>query len=337
MTRSADNAPSLWLTEQDVYKTVSLNDAIDALEKGIVLEANGQASNVAKALGVWGQHRSMHALGSMMPERGYVGFKTWANTPDGAMAVFSMYSADNGALLCQMEAALLGKLRTSGISGLATKWLAPAAADEMAIIGTGFQAFPQIAAVAATRKLSRLRIFSPTKQSRDAFAEKASEALPFKVTVCETLGDALDGVPIVTVVTRASEPFVHGDLIAKGAHINACGAVLPANAELHLDVLDRCDLVVVDNIANARANARELKEKYGDVDEEWKAVRTLGDVISGKASRTGEADVTLFKPMGMGLSDLSVAIAVYERAKEQGLGVELPAGQRVDPRWQIYG
>lgn len=323
-----------WFTEEDVGKCISLNEAIDALHDGLLLEARSEAANVDKALGTWGTGSSMHALGSMMPRR-YVGFKTWANTPKGAAALFSLFSADDGALLAVMQAGLLGKLRTSGISGLATRALADPAADEVSLIGTGVQSLLQIAAIAATRKLKRVRVFSPTAEKRAKFVAHARERFPFAVEDCPTLEAAITDAPIITLITRSREPFLPTDLVAKGAHINAAGAILPANAEFGDDLFARADLVVVDSIANARKASKEFRDHYGPEVENWSSVKTLGEVLAAGGKRPAGADITLFKPMGMGLSDLSVAAVVYERSLEMRLGKSLPMGSPVSPRWSV--
>ena len=74
-----------------------------------------------------------------------------------------------------IEAGLLGSLRTSGIAGLATRWMARPDADEMALIGTGHQSLMQVVAVAAVRPLKRLRVFSPTEANRKAFVADAAD------------------------------------------------------------------------------------------------------------------------------------------------------------------
>lgn len=327
---------ALWLSEQDVGDCITLNEAIDALQEGLLLEARSEAKNLDKALGTWGEGSSMHALGSMMPMRGYVGFKTWANTPGGAAAVFSLFSAENGALLAVMEAGLLGKLRTSGISGLATRALADADADDLALVGTGIQSFLQVAAIAATRKLNRLRVFSPTPEKRAKFVAAAKEQFSFAVEEFSSLEEAVKDAPIITLITRSREPFLSAELVAKGAHINAAGAILPGNAEFKDDLFLRTDVVVVDSIANARKASKEFRDHYGMEPEGWNAVKTLGEILLAGGNRPTNADITLFKPMGMGLSDLSVAAVVYERSLQMGLGTPLPAGPRVPPRWSAY-
>mgnify|MGYP003335818453 CR=1 FL=1 len=70
-------------------------------------------------------------------------------------------------------------------------------------------------------------------------------------------------------------------------------------------------------------------------DDGWSDVTTLGQVLAVGAGRPADADITLFKPMGMGLSDLSVAILVYQRAVELGLGMALPARNVPMPRWTL--
>jgi ornithine cyclodeaminase len=326
-------SPALWLTEDDVRACATVNDVVEALGDTLVMEARGEAGNLDKALATWGPASSMHALGSMMPQEGFVGFKTWANTPNGAAAIFSLFSAETGALLALLEAGSLGQLRTSAISGLATRQMAAAEADEMALIGAGAQAMMQVAAVAATRKLRRLRVFSRTPGKRAAFVAQARELFDFDVVDAPDLASAVADAPIVTLITRTIEPFLEASLLARGTHVNAAGAVLPANAEFHQDLFDRADLVVVDNLNNAAKNSREMIERFGKDVAAWKDVKTLGQLMRDGTARPEGADLTLFKPMGMGLSDLAVATLVYKRALERNYGLALPAGGRGRPAW----
>jgi alanine dehydrogenase len=334
---SGDDNDILWLTESDVLASISLNDAIPALASGLIAESKGEASNVEKSLGRWSDQNAMHALGSMMPVKGYVGFKTWAHTTKGAAAVFSLFDADNGRLLAMMEAVALGQIRTAGISGIATQALADPHSDDMAIIGTGAQALLQVAAIAATRKLRRLRVYSPTAEKRAAFVDKSRAAFEFEILNCSRLEQAIDAAGIVTLITRAREPFLKASMVARGAHINAAGAILPGNAEFHQDIFDRASLIVVDSVANARKGSTEFSEHFGADEQAWKSVRSLGSVLAENRGRPAAADLTLFKPMGMGLSDLCVAGLAYERAVAGGMGVRLARGARQPPRWTAVG
>lgn len=324
---------ALHLTESDVAELVDLNEAIEALETGLGREARGEAINIAKALGTFNGTASMHALGSVFPKDGYGGFKTWMNTGERGVALMEIFDVAHGRLAAIIEASVLGQLRTAAVSGLATKWLADPAADEMALIGTGRQAMMQLAAVAAVRKLRRVRIFSRTLENRRAFAAQARELFPFAVEEGASVGDTLAGAPIVTLVTRASSPFVSADMLAPGAHLNAVGAILPKHAEFEQDVFDSADAVVVDSIPGARANSKEFMDRYGKDEAAWARVETLGAVIASGKRRPTQPNLTLFKAMGMGISDLSVAMIALERARQRGIGKLIPAPVRASPRW----
>ena len=328
------DAPIIWITGSEVSQLVSLEDAIEALEEGLALEGSGDAKNVTKAIGMWGDGNSMHALGSMFPAAGYVGFKTWANTKHGAGSIFELFDAETGALLAVIEAGLLGQLRTSGISGLATRWLAKPNASEMALIGTGRSALMQIVAIAAVRPLKRLRVYSPTEAHRKAFVENAASLLAFDVVEAPTIKDATRGAEIVTIMTRGREPFFSASDLDEGTHLNAVGAILPKFAEFHQDVFERASLVVVDHIPNAKVASREFREHYDGGHGSWDDVKELSAIIASKTTRPADADVTLFKALGMGISDLSVAKMVYERARAKGIGLEIPKPQRVQARWR---
>jgi ornithine cyclodeaminase len=339
MTQPADGHvdPVLWLTETDVLACVSLNQAIAALAQGLVAQHQGEAANVDKTLGTWNDQSSMHALGAMMPVKGYIGFKTWVNTPKGAAAIFSLFDANQGRLLGMLEAVALGQMRTAGISGIATQAMADPGADDMALIGTGAQALMQVAAIAAGRKLRRLRVYSPTGPKRAAFVDKARAAFDFDIVDCADLESAVRDAGIVTLITRARAPFLRASMIASGTHINAAGAILPGNSEFHQDLFERATLIVVDSLPNARLASTEFRERFGAQEQGWAAVRTLGGVLAQGEGRPAGTDITLFKPMGMGLSDLSVAALVYEQAVARGAGVSLSRGQRSPPRWTARG
>lgn len=332
MNRQLD--PLLWIAEPEVAELVDLEDAIDAQERMLALEAAGDALNMAKALGAYGDRNSMHALGSMAPGSGFVGFKTWVNTEHGAGTIYSLFDSETGALRAVIEAAVLSQLRTAAVSGVATKWLARADADEMALIGSGRQAMMQLAAVAAVRSLRSVRVYSPTPAKREDFAARAAAAFSFDVTAADSIEAACAGADVVTIVTRAREAFFPGSALAPGAHVNAVGAILRNTAEFYQDVFDRAGIVVVDSIVNVQAISSEFIERYERGPGDWSQVKALSALVAEAQARPTNVDITLFKAMGMGLADLAIAKLVYERALERGVGRDIPRMGRSAARWR---
>ncbi|MBO9353988.1 ornithine cyclodeaminase family protein [Bordetella petrii] len=322
---------AIWLSEQDVAALVSLDDIIGELEFGMRALGEEKGFNIPKALGTIDAASSMHSLGSALTGARVCGYKNWINTPRGAKALFVLFDSHEGRLLAFMEANVLGQLRTSAMTGLGTKWMSPGDVDDMAIIGSGRQALAQIAAVNLVRPLKRLRVWSPTEEKRRAFCVQARQHFPAEIVEAPTLEEALREAPLVTTVTRARTPFLHANMLAKGAHLNAVGAILPANAEFHQDVFERAGMIAVDDVANTRKASREFIDQFGDGD--WSRVRPLGELIATGERRPHDADITLFKSMGMGISDLSVAALAYRRAQAAGLGKEIPLTTGAKLRW----
>ena len=325
----------LWLREQDVVDLVTLNDAIDALEAVLALEGEGRALNAPKALATWGKANSLHALASAMTDAPYCGTKTWVNTPAGAVAIYALFDGVAGSLLAMIEANALGSLRTAAASGVATRWMADPAASDFAIVGTGRQALLQVAAVAVVRPLRRVRVFSPTRDNQLQFAARLRTRFDMPVEAPATLEEALAGADIATVVTRARAPFLHAGMFPGHAHLNAVGAILPGNAELYPDVLERAGVVTVDNLANVKLASREFMDFYGP-SESWDRVETLGARIAAGRRHKASDGLTLFKSVGMGLADLALASRAYEAARAAGVGMPIERPAPATPRWQTH-
>ena len=321
----------LWITEQDVVAALSLPEAIDALERGLALEAKGAARNMAKTHQIWGGHHTLHAIGAVVEGAHIVGTKTWAHTAGGATPLVTLWNSETGKLEAIIEAFALGQMRTGGISGVATSRMADQSADELAIIGTGKQAMTQVVAVAAVRKLKRIRVYSPTAENRRTFIAKLEKLFPAIALVdAASVEDAVKGAPIVTAVTRAREPMITARMLAKGAHFNAVGAITPEREEFTQDVFDRVDLIAVDMVESVKALSAEFRRRFGDGD--WSRVHLLSELVAGTVRRPANADLTLFKAMGMGLSDLALGIEVLNRVRANGGGRPIPHPKPAQPR-----
>src|SRR3954452_329796 len=159
-SRMGSMADPKWLVEKEVSELIDLPAAIDAVEAGLRLEAAGQGRTMEKTHVAWGGGHTLHALGAALPGRGLAGTKTWAHTGGGATPLLIVWDAESIRLRAVIEAFVLGQLRTAAVSAVATRWMAATGADDMAIVGSGKQALPQVAAVAAVMPIRRFRVFS---------------------------------------------------------------------------------------------------------------------------------------------------------------------------------
>jgi ornithine cyclodeaminase len=317
---------ALWIGEADVVGLMDLPQAIDALEDGLRMRAAGTARLMGKTHVAWGGGDTLHAIGAVMEGAGLFGTKSWGHTAGGATPLLLLWRVEDGSLAAIIEAFALGQMRTGGIAGLATRLMAVPAARSMAVIGTGKQAMAQVAAVAAVRDLAELRVFSPTPEKRAAFAEKAA-GHGFAVRIADSVAEAVEGAEIITAVTRARSPFLDAAMIAPGAHINAVGAITPERQEVAGDVFARVTAIAADDPDAAGRLSAELLAL-----DPAPAVHPLEAFIAAPPARGAGRDLTLFKAMGTGLSDLSLGVRLFEAARAAGIGRSVPHPRRAAPR-----
>jgi ornithine cyclodeaminase len=324
------NAP-VWLTEADVTASIDLRRAIRALETALAAEAARQAASMTKTHLMVGKNNALQAIGGAIHPEGLCGTKTWVNIDGKSQTILVVYSLVDGSLKAVIEATALGQLRTAAISGLGTDWLAPARASELAMIGTGKQALPQIAAVLAVRPITRVRVFSRKEENRAALVAAAKAKFPgLNLVASPSLAAALDGAPIVTLCTNATQPFVDASMFPRGVHINAIGAIVLARAEFAADIFARATVIAVDSVEAVKEVSREFIDYFGAGSASWDLVKPISALIKSGARRPANADLTLFKAMGMGISDLALAVEVLRRCAETGRGHILPPRVRSD-------
>ncbi|NQV56298.1 MAG: ornithine cyclodeaminase family protein [Rhodospirillales bacterium] len=319
----------IWLTETDVTSSIDLGGAISALENALKAEAEGEAENMAKTHLMVGDNNAMHALGAAIHAEGVCGTKTWVNINGKSATILVLFSLEDGSVRAVIEATALGQMRTAAMSGLGTKWLAGEGVNEMAIIGTGKQALPQIAACLAVRPIERVRIYSRSADKRQALCDAVAAEFPKVEAVnCDSLEYAVDGVLLITLCTNATEPFFESAMATKGAHINAVGAIQPNRAEFTADIFPRCASIAVDTLAGVQSLSREFMDYFGAGSEPWDRVAPISQLIKAGAPRSGDADLTLFKAMGMGLSDIAVGAEILKRCQARDNIVQLPMRER---------
>lgn len=308
----------IWIGERDVR--LDLGQSIALLRAAMTRQAAGRASNMEKTHVSW-HGGTMHAIGAVFTDSSLLGVKTWAHTPKGVTPLEILWDAETGKLLAVIEAFAMGQLRTSGMAGLATDCLAVRDADRLAICGTGKQALAQVAAVQAVRPLRSVSVFGRDAGRRAAFAERVVKELGLAAETQADVARNVKDAPIITLVTRAKDPFLMADMPSRGAHINAMGAITPERQEFAPSLLDRCAVVATDSVEQAQTLASELIAAWGD---DFSKARTMSEIVSAGHGRPAECDLTLFKSLGVGIADLALAEAMYRLARERGVGTELP-------------
>jgi alanine dehydrogenase len=319
---------TLWISEAEVARSLSLPEAIPVLAAGFAAEAAGSVAPLEKTMATFAGHGTLHALGAAFPD--LAGTKTWAHTPGGADPVLLLFDSATGTLVTAIEAFVLGQLRTAGTAALATDLLARHDARSLAVIGTGKQALAQVAGVAAVRSLDAVRAFSPNQDHREAFARQVREQLDLPCTAIGSVAGAVAESDIVTLITRATMPVLMVRMVRPGMHVNAVGAIDLARREFDPAILGLAT-VVTDSVHQARNLSAELRDFFNPAESSWPGLRSLASVVREGSGRSDPAEITVFKGMGSGTEDLALGIEVLARVRKAGGGAQVIRHGRVAP------
>ena len=312
-----NRAVPLYLTELDVANLLSPADAVEAIEACFLRMAGGAVENRPRyRLRLEGGALAVMAASDL--ELGYAGAKVYAGFPDGARFVVLLFRADEPELVAVLEADKLGQLRTGAASGVAAKHLAKSGARSLGVIGCGWQAQSQIAAIrAALPDLERVVAYCRTEKRLRAFSQEQG-AEP-----AESSSDAAE-CDVVVTVTPSSDPVLRGEWLEQGALVCAVGANDGRRRELDNIVLERAAFVCCDSLDDAKLESADLIEPVESGVLDWLEVHELQEVVGGQVSgRQSDEDIVVFKSNGLAAWDVAVAAAAVERARVAGAGTEL--------------
>ena len=317
---------ALFLNEQEVVQLLPMIECIDALDRAFAHAGAGQVDNKARSR-IRMPGGFFHFMAAADGGQGVFGYKAYPSFagPGGSKMMVMLYDYQSGELLTCMEAGRLGQIRTGAASGLATRYMAREAAKSVAVIGSGFQARTQLEAVCAVRPIKEARVFSRRQERREDFAKRSSERLGVEVRPVESAQECVEGADIVITITSAREPVALGEWLKGGAHINAAGGNHWLRREIDEAAVLRSELIVVDDLEQARIECGDLLWLEARGTFRWDMAHELRDVVAGRVPGRLSADgVTLFESMGVALEDIAAAELVYRKAKERGIGQELP-------------
>jgi alanine dehydrogenase len=315
---------ALFLTEADVEQLLPMAAAIDALEEAFREEGAGRATNRPRRR-VHCPQGMLHFMAAALPSAGVIGFKAYTTIGGRARFHVTLYDLESGEMLAIIEANRLGQRRTGAASGVATQHLARPEAAVVALYGCGWQAEAQLEAVCAVRLIQEARVHSRSPERREAFARRMSALVGAEVRPVAEPRAAADGADIVITATSSREPVLLGEWLAPGMHLNVVGSNSLLKREIDDSVVERSDLVVVDDRDAVPLEGGDLLGalERGRVFHE--ALRELGEVVAGRThGRTDAEQITLFKSHGIALEDMAVGAYVYREARARGMGVDLP-------------
>lgn len=300
---------TLVLSERDVQGLIDMKEVVPAVQEAFRQRGLGRASNSARTRSLGGDS-ILSVMHANLAYLGRGGLKAYMSSRAGAKFAFVLFDGSNSAPLAVMGADALGRYRTGAASGVATKHLYGRPRAKAAIFGSGRQALTQVLALSSVLKLDEVRVWSPNRDHRSAFARRLSEE-GFAASAHNSPARALEGVEVASAITSSAEPFLTDDILGSVSHLNICGSNLPSHSEASPEAVGSFDTIAVDDVAQGKVEYGDLIRASEAGTFSWNDAIELGAIVAGKKNARGR---TLFKSGGAALEDVAVASLLYDKA-----------------------
>jgi alanine dehydrogenase len=346
---------TLILSNADVEKLLTMRECIDVLEEAYteLAEGRGVSRRRSDSMTPTARPDALYSLKSMdgvIPKFGIGAVRinsdilTWPKQGNNMRRVkvpaapnnryvglVLLFSSETGEPLAIMPDGVMQRMRVGAANGLGIKYLARENARRVGILGSGWQAGTQLMAACAVRNIETIRCFSPNAKNRESFAKEMETVLGIEVIPVSQPEDAVRDADIVMCATNSIDHIFFERWIEPGMHISSI-----KRPEIEVKAIKRADRVVIHNNDGSPLHVatkdlvipERAKNKGWALAEEidFGKLPTLPQLIVGQVEgRSADAEVTCFiNNLGLGYQFAAAGSVVYRKAKEQGLGHDLP-------------
>ena len=310
----------------------------------------GTMEGASKTLGVHAIRMKSDIVYWPRDERGnWTTEEKYCMTPGLYCGLVFLFSTRTGEPLAIINEGLMQHMRVGAGAGIGVKHLSREDAHVVAMLGSGGMARTYLQAFCAVRDIRQVRAYSPNPAHREEYAAEMCAALGIEVVAVDSPQSAVRGADIVSTCTDSMLPVLQGDWLEPGMHLTNLGPHEWAD-----DVYSHADIVIKQGVSGVALSDAEQRIEVGrghspiayiaGSDEEVsripppsgsRAFETPGrgvelptflDLVSERAKgRSSDGQITAWLTVGyQGLQFTAAAAVVYQKAKEAGLGRELP-------------
>ena len=173
------------------------------------------------------------------------------------------------------------------------------------------------------RPLKRVLVYSRSAENREHFAEHARSQYGFPVEAVDSAEALVERSDIITAATSALSPTFDGSLIRPGTHVNPLSAWQIDETTVRRSALFTTTKGrVYEYLFHGEKRDYKATSPYW---KEWDRVQELERVMTGEMiGRRSPDEITLFYGDGAGLQFVTLGHHVLTKARERGIGRELP-------------
>ncbi|MCU5555525.1 2,3-diaminopropionate biosynthesis protein SbnB [Bacillus cereus] len=236
-----------------------------------------------------------------------------------ASALIILNDPETNFPIAILEGSVISSMRTAAVTVVAAKYLAKKGFQNVSIIGCGLISKMHINSLLEQfNHIRQINLFDLDNVKAKAFAQEMKERFSHvDFQVKESAKNAVEQAEVLVTCTVADTPYIEADWIQKGTFISNISIM-----DIEKEAFLKADKVIVDDWDQANREKKVINQLVveGKFSKEMLHAE-LGDIITGKKlGRATDEEIIILNPMGMAIEDIACAHAIYEKAKQEGLG-----------------
>ena len=268
----------------------------------------------------------IHAMPAYIPSMEAAGMKWVSGYPENQKkglpyigGLLILNDPETGLPMVVMDATWITAQRTGAATALAAKYLARAESSAVGIVACGVQGRSNLEALACLFKITKVKAFDSHPEVAQRFACEMAAMVHADIEVVKNPKAAVMGMDLVVTsgpILKDPSPVIEADWLAEGAFAS------PVDFDSYWkgEALRQADKLATDDIAQM-----EYYRKAGYFKDTPQPYADLGAIVAGKKpGREKAAERTICMNLGIALDDMATAILIYRKARELGIGSELP-------------
>ena len=326
--------PILVLNESDIRSCVSLDEvALDEVTKGFTALAKGHVTlPPILRIDVEENHGEVDVKTAYIQGLDSFAIKIAAGffenrklgLPTGSGMMILINAQTGNPLAILLDNGYLTDVRTGIAGAIAAKHLAPKEVKMVGVIGSGMQARYQIRALKLVRDFSFLMVYGIVDDEIDKYIDEISKKLSIEVIRADSVESVVKESDLVVTTTPSKEPYLRAEWLHTGLHITCMGSDSEDKQELFPDVFAKADRIACDRKSQVFRLGELHHALEAGVVSEYGEITELGELTSGASpGRQSKEQITVCDLTGVGVQDTQIARLAYQRAVEQGLGIEI--------------
>ena len=235
--------------------------------------------------------------------------------------IYTLFDAQKGMPLAQINATTLTAKRTAAASALASSFLSKKNSKTLLMVGTGALAPELIRAHTSVRPIERVYVWGRNLKKAKAVSSFITRHLQnsrnanFEIFPIENIEDGIEKADIISCATLSPTPLIFGKNLRAGQHLDLVGAYRPDMREADDEAILRSSVFIdtYDGMHESGDIASPLKDR---ILEKENICGDLFELCRGeKMGREDKSEITFFKSVGHALEDLAAAKLIYEKLK----------------------